>query len=115
MINGVTRGHRQHILEKPKEPEIALCTTSLVAKPTGNGGLPVLGCLALPGALWPVAITQEPFCPKRGILGRDTGGEKHGTFSDGIHAPLARFILGNEKQMWGRHVRCLRLGNKLVV
>lgn len=41
MINGVTRGHRQHTLPKPKELEIALCTTNPVAKPTGNGGLPV--------------------------------------------------------------------------
>lgn len=55
MINGVTCGRCQHILEKPKEPEIALCT-SLVAKPTGNGGLPVPW---LPGTAWSSAASSN--------------------------------------------------------
>lgn len=67
MINGLTRGRRQHILEKPKEPEIALCTTSLVAKPTGNGGLPVPW---QPGTAWnSVASSNHPgaILPREGV------------------------------------------------
>lgn len=58
MINGVTRGRRQHTLQKPKEPEIALHTANPVAKPTGNRGLPALW---LPGAAWSsVASSSHP-------------------------------------------------------
>lgn len=97
MIHGVTRGRCQHILEKPKEPEITLCTTNPVAKPAGNERLPVPWLFGTARSSAASSNHQEWLRSHpvlRGeYLGGTGGGEKHGTFSDGIHVPLARFIL----------------------